>query len=218
MDTTKEPSGTSRRQFLQAAGGSMGLAWLAASWPTIVAASEHAHAMAAADTANRSKLLFLTPAQARDVDAIATQIVPSGATPGAHEAGVVYFIDQMHAGHWQEHGKEFLTGLADFQARCSNHHPGTAQFADLSFDEQTAYLHHVQKTPFFNGMRFMTVIGLLALPSYGGNADRLGWKLVGFVDQHAWDPPFGHYDAEYRGFVPYPGHTPYMADSTEKSA
>jgi hypothetical protein len=47
------------------------------------------------------------------------------------------------------------------------------------------------------------VLGLLALPSYGGNADKLGWKLVGFVDQHAWQPPFGHYDAGYPGFVPY---------------
>lgn len=218
MDSTNDSSVTSRRQFLQATGGSLGLAWLAASWPTIVAASQHAHAMASADTTDRSKLLFLTPAQARDVDAIASQIIPSGATPGAHEAGVVYFIDQMHAGHWQDHGKDFLAGLADFQARCAKHHAGTAQFADLALDEQTAYLHHVQKTPFFNGMRFLTVIGLLALPAYGGNADKLGWKLVGFVDQHAWDPPFGHYDAEYRGFEPYPGHVPYMASPAEQAS
>ncbi|MDH4256161.1 MAG: gluconate 2-dehydrogenase subunit 3 family protein, partial [Gammaproteobacteria bacterium] len=66
-----------------------------------------------------------------------------------------------------------------------------------------AYLKHIEHTPFFGGMRFLTVLGLLALPSYGGNAGKLGWKLVGFVDQHAWQPPFGHYDAEYAGFVPY---------------
>lgn len=212
-----DSSGTSRRQFLQATGGTLGLAWLATSWPQVVAASEHGHAMASADTADRSKLLFLTPAQARDVDAIASQIVPSGATPGAHEAGVVYFIDKMHAGHWQDHGKEFVAGLTDFQARCAKHHAGTAQFADLPFDEQTAYLRHVERTPFFSGMRFLTIIGLLALPSYGGNADKAGWKLVGFVDQHAWDPPFGHYDAEYTGFVPYPGHAPYMATKEQQS-
>lgn len=218
MDSKMESSGTSRRQFLQVTGGSLGLAWLATSWPTIVAASEHAHEMATADTADRTRLLFLSPTEARDVAAIAAQIVPSGDTPGAHEAGVVFFIDQMHAGHWQQFGKEFRAGLADFQARCAKHHPGTAQFADLPFDEQTAYLRHVQKTPFFNGMRFMTVIGLLALPSYGGNAGKAGWKLVGFIDQHAWDPPFGHYDAEYTGFVPYAGHEPYMATSGEASS
>ena len=60
----------------------------------------------------------------------------------------------------------------------------------------------VEKTPGWR-RHIPAVLGLLALPSYGGNADKLGWKLVGFVDQHAWQPPFGHYDAEYAGFVPY---------------
>jgi gluconate 2-dehydrogenase gamma chain len=23
------------------------------------------------------------------------------------------------------------------------------------------------------------------------------------VDQHAWEPPFGHYDVDYPGFQPY---------------
>jgi hypothetical protein len=50
----------------------------------------------------------------------------------------------------------------------------------------------------------LTVAGLLALPSYGGNENRSGWKLVGFVDQHVWSPPFGHYDKDYPGFEPYP--------------
>ena len=199
MDATD----TSRRKFLQASGGTLGLAWLATSWPQVVAAAEHAHAMAMADTADRSKFLLLTAAQARDVDAIASQIVPSGTTPGAHEAGVVYFIDHVHAGLWKENGQEFLAGLTDFQAKCARHHAGVAQFADLPGDEQIAYLKHMEHEPFFGNMRFLTVLGLLALPSYGGNADKLGWKLVGFVDQHAWQPPFGHYDAEYAGFVPY---------------
>jgi hypothetical protein len=26
---------------------------------------------------------------------------------------------------------------------------------------------------------------------------------MGFVDQHAFTPPFGHYDRQYTGFVPY---------------
>jgi len=26
---------------------------------------------------------------------------------------------------------------------------------------------------------------------------------MGFVDQHAFAPPFGYYDAQYQGFVPY---------------
>ena len=155
---------------------------------------EHAHGMASADSADRTALFVLTPAQARDVEAIASQIVPSGATPGAREAGVVYFIDHIHHGIWASGAKEFLDGLTEFQAACAKHHPGAAQFADLAADDQLAYLKQIERTPFFGQMRFLTVLGLLALPSYGGNANKVGWQLVGFIDQHVWEPPFGHYD------------------------
>lgn len=198
-----DPTATSRREFLQGAGGALGLAWLAAQWPQVAAAAQHAHAAASADTADRTRFKLLTPVQARDIDAIAAQIVPSGATPGAREAGVVYFIDHIHTGLWADGAQRFLAGLASFQAACAKHHPGTAQFADLPADEQLAYLQHVERTPFFGQMRFLTVLGLLALPSYGGNASKAGWKLVGFVDQHIWDPPFGYYDKDYPGFAPY---------------
>lgn len=193
---------TSRRQFLQASGGTLGTAWVAAHWPEIAAAAEHAHAVAAvpADHAFRA----LTAGQARDVEAIAAQIVPSGDTPGAREAGVVHFIDQILAGLFAGRAQEFHSGLAAFQADCTARHPGSGRFADLSPAEQLTHLKSVETTPFFASMRLLTLLGLLSLPSYGGNANKLGWKLVGFVDQHAWAAPFGHYDGEYAGFEPYP--------------
>jgi hypothetical protein len=52
-------------------------------------------------------------------------------------------------------------------------------------------------------VRFLTILGLLALPRYGGNRDEIGWKLIGFNDAHAFNPPFGYYDRDYPGFVPY---------------
>ena len=55
------------------------------------------------------------------------------------------------------------------------------------------------------------MLGLLALPQYGGNHDFAGWKLIGVVDNHYWEPPFGYYDQDYAGFVPYPGTKPYTA-------
>lgn len=193
----------SRRRFLQASGGSLGFAWLAANWPQIAAAAEHAHAASMADRGDRSLLRVLSATQARDVEAITAQIVPGGETPGAREAAVVYFIDQVHAGPWASGAAQFLAGLEDFRARCARHHPGTRHFADLTDAEQLAYLQHVERTPFFEQVRFLTVVGLLASPRYGGNLQKNGWKLVGFVDQHAWQPPFGHYDSGYEGFTPY---------------
>jgi len=200
-----EAMDTSRRNFLRTSSSALGVAWLSVNWPGIAAAAEHAHAAMVADPAERTRLRTLTAAQARDVEAIAGQIVPSGAAPGAHEAGVVYFIDHVHAGIFAQQSAAFLTGLQEFQRQCARHHAGTVQFADLPAGDQLAYLQHMQHTPFFGQMRFLTVLGLLSSPSYGGNADKVGWRLVGFVDRHVWESPYGHYDRNYPGFAPYPG-------------
>jgi gluconate 2-dehydrogenase gamma chain len=190
-----------RRRFLQASGGALGAGWLALHWPQLAAAAEHAHAAAAGETPRAFKLL--TPAEARDVEAIAAQIVPSGATPGAREAGVVYFVDHIHAGLYAAEAAAFRAGLTAFQQSVAEAHPDAGSFADLSEPAQLAYLKSIERTTFFERMRFLTVLGLLALPSYGGNRDKAGWKMVGFVDQHAWEPPFGHYDVDYPGFKPF---------------
>jgi gluconate 2-dehydrogenase gamma chain len=192
---------TSRRQFLQAAGGAVGTGWLALHWSQIASAAEHAR-HAAEGKVDRS-LRLLTPVQARDVDAIAAQIVPGGATPGAREAGVLFFVDHVHAGLFAPQAPAFLAGLAAFQAAFAQDHSGVQQFADLPEADQVTYLASIEQTPFFARMRFLTVLGLLALPSYGGNAGKAGWKLVGFDDRHVWEPPFGHYDRDYAGFEHY---------------
>ena len=196
-----DKNNTSRRQFLRAAGGTLGAAWLAAHWPELAGAAQHAHAAAAGRTDHRFRLL--SAEQARDVEAIAAQIVPSGDTPGPREAGVVYFIDQVQTGVYASAAPAFLANLAAFQSDFANSGAGPGQFADLSGSEQLSYLKGIETTPFFGTMRFLTVLGLLSLPSYGGNEGKAGWKLVGFVDQHIWEPPFGHYDRGYPGFEPY---------------
>jgi len=192
---------TSRREFLRASGGALGAAWLGIHWPELATAAQHAHEVAAGRVDH--EFMVLTASQARDVAAIAAQVVPSGDTPGASEAGVVYFIDHIHAGLYARSAPEFLAGLAAFQAEFARQHPGTGPFADLDAPGQRAHLKSIELTPFFGTMKYLTIVGLLALPSYGGNEHKLGWKLAGFVDQHAWTPPFGHYDRDYAGFVPY---------------
>ena len=49
---------------------------------------------------------------------------------------------------------------------------------------------------------------MFSMPAYGGNRDGVGWKLIGFDDQHAFQSPFGHYDRDYPGFVVDPSGTP----------
>jgi gluconate 2-dehydrogenase gamma chain len=36
---------------------------------------------------------------------------------------------------------------------------------------------------------------MLSNPEYGGNFNKMGWKLIGFDDRFSWAPPFGWYDA-----------------------
>ena len=36
---------------------------------------------------------------------------------------------------------------------------------------------------------------MFADPSWGGNREQAGWKLLGFDPRGIWQPPFGAYDA-----------------------
>jgi gluconate 2-dehydrogenase gamma chain len=206
----------SRRQFLAAVGNLASAGWIAMNWPQIAVAAEHAghaaHDMAAHDTtAPPTTLTTLSAAEAADVDAIANQIVPGGATPGARDARVIYFIDNALGSFFAGQLPAFRKGLAEFQSAYAARHGADKPFFAAPEAQQIAWLQEVDKTPFFTAVRRLTVVGLIALPKYGGNHDNLGWKLIGVEDQHAWEPPFGYYDQDYAGFQPYPGTKPYTA-------
>jgi Gluconate 2-dehydrogenase subunit 3 len=194
------PSGNSRRSFLLASGAAFSGVWIAAQWPAIAAAAQHAENMPAA--VSPAHLEFLTVADAADVEALCAQIVPSGATPGAREAHTVYFIDKSLSTYFTSMAPDFRLGLAEFQTRFRAVNPLKA-FAAAGVPIQESFLKGVDRTPFFETTRFLTVLGLFSSPKYGGNYQGSGWKLMGFVDQHAFAPPFGYYDAQYEGFVPY---------------
>ena len=142
----------------------------------------------------------MSASEAADVEAITAQIVPTDDTPGAREAGVVHFIDRALATFFAAQAAVFLAGLADFRARSAAAYPARAAFAGWSSAEQVEYLATVDKTPFFTTLRDMTLIGLLCKPEYGGNRDGVCWRMIGFVDEHAFQPPFGYYDRDYPGF------------------
>jgi len=191
----------SRRNFLLTGTGALTSTWLAANWPGIAAAAEHAaHVALATEPATFG---YLSAADAADVEALTAQIIPSGATPGAREARAVYFIDRALATFFADRAPAFRAGLAQFQKSFRAAHPETTTFAAASSADQIAYLQRVDATPFFESARVLTIIGTLAAEKYGGNHEGLGWKMLGFEDQHVFEPPFGDYDRTYTGFVPY---------------
>jgi gluconate 2-dehydrogenase gamma chain len=191
---------SSRRAFLRALAGVAGGAWLTLDWSAIAAAHED-HAT---NAAGASFTPFLTKKELADVDAIAAQIIPTDSTPGAREAGVGEFIDRALATYLARMAPTFRNQLTEFRAQCAGRYPNDASFAELTTVQQIEFLKSVEKTPFFGSMRLLTVIGMFAMPQYGGNRDGIGWKLLGFEDRHVFVPPFGYYDANYPGFEAQP--------------
>jgi len=197
----------SRRQFLSAVGNLASAAWITLNWSSIASAG---HGMADGD-APPTTIKTLSPAEAADIDAIANQVIPGGTTPGARDARVLIFIDNALGSFFAGQLPAFRAGLAEFSAAYAKRYGADKPFAAAPDAQQVEWLKQVEKTPFFNAVRRLTILGLIALPKYGGNRDYLGWKLLGVENNHVWEPPFGFYDKDYPGFEPYPGTKPYTA-------
>ncbi len=201
----------SRRQFLTAIGNLASAGWIALNWPQIAVAAEHADHAAHDMKAAPAKLTTLNGADAAEVDAIANLIVPGGASPGARDIRVVYFIDNALGSFFAAQLPSFRQGLAEFQSGYAVKNGADKPFSAGSEAQQIAWLHEVDETPFFSAVRRLTVLGITAMPKYGGNYEGLGTKLIGVIDSHYWEPPFGYYDQNYAGFEAYPGTKPYTA-------
>ena len=187
----------SRRKFLvESVSGLTGLstAWLTANYTGILEAEEFAQQ--AAKWVTTPRLGFFTEEQAADIDAMASQIIPTDDTPGAHEARVVFFIDRALVTFARDSKPIYLQGLKDLQAKTKELFPSATKFSALTAPQQIQVLTAIEKTPFFNTVRTHTVTGFFASPIHGGNHDKVGWKLIGFDDSLDFKPPFGYYDAQ----------------------
>jgi hypothetical protein len=183
-----------RRNFLQGTGGFVAGTLMRAGVPALAATSQ------AACSARDAGADFetISGAEAREIIALAARIIPTTDTPGATEAGAVYFFDQALGSFFAGQLEAGRMMLAEFQSGVAAAYPGAERFSDLDEADQDAYLKANEQTPFFQGVRFFTIFGVFCLSKYGGNRDDVGWKLIGMDGPpHAWSYPFGYYDAEY---------------------
>jgi gluconate 2-dehydrogenase gamma chain len=139
---------------------------------------------------------FFTPEQAKDVDAICSQIIPTDDSPGAHEAHVVNFIDHTLAKYDMQLQPEFLKALQAFSTEAHKQVPTATHFSDLDDAQQKSVMKALDTSEAFQNMRFATVLGFFSDPKHGGNRDQIGWKLIQFDNAGMYEPPFGYYDAE----------------------
>jgi len=212
----------SRRRFLSQAGIGVGAAWVSAHWPEMVAAATHAHQ--AAQSGAAYKFEFFTPAEATEIDALSARIIPTDDTPGAREAGVLYFIDRALVTFASGDQQKYREGLPELQSAVRAKFPGVEKFSALTPEQQDELLHAIEasqpeKAPrqrrvntaqtFLEALRVATISGFLIDPETGlGNRGGVGWKVIGREPAHSFQPPFGYYDKDYPGWQP----APKMAD------
>jgi gluconate 2-dehydrogenase gamma chain len=189
-----ETQGPSRRSVLIGAVSGLSSIWLATHLPGILAATEHAHTIA--KSGRPGTFAFFSRDEAVEVESLAAQIIPKDDTPGAREAGTIYFIDRILTTFEQDKQTTYKQGLSELQAKTHELFPSVDKFSDLNSDQQGQVLTAIEKTPFFAQVRLHTIVGFFANPEYGGNQDKVGWNLIGFEDKFDWQPPFGHYDSD----------------------
>ena len=136
---------------------------------------------ARAQAAVAESFISFTAEEAQTVKAIVARIIPSDENgPGALEARADRFIDRALAGALKASRPAYATGLAAVNAAARNSR--SKDFSQLSAADQDAVLTSVQQTSaqFFNLIRAHTIQGTFSDPFYGGNANFIGWDLIGY--------------------------------------
>jgi gluconate 2-dehydrogenase gamma chain len=133
---------------------------------------------------------------AAEVEALTETILPADTTPGAKEAGVVWFIDGALAGFDKSLGPAYQAGLADVQARRKRLFPNSVSVAGLTPAECHTLVADFEKAEFFAVLRQHTILGFFGNPKYGGNRNGAAAKLLGIQEATMYMPPFGYYDRE----------------------
>ena len=187
-----EPAGAqfSRRQLLKRAG-LVGAAAIATPIGTLVPSTRLSQSAAQARTAigPGQALETLTAVEGETLEAITARLIPTDANgPGALEAQAARYIDRALGGALASSHDAYRGGLAavDAYARTSKGSP----FAKLAAADQDAVLRDMEAnvasgfvpdaSTFFNLVRAHTIQGTFCDPYYGGNADFVGWDLIGY--------------------------------------
>jgi len=143
----------------------------------------------AAQQAPLDGFVTLTAPEADTLEAVVARLIPTDENgPGATEARAAYYIDRALGGALSASREIYAAGLAatDAYARASK----GAAFATLAPADQDAILGQMEEGvatgfepssgSFFNLVRGHTIQGTFCDPYYGGNADFVGWDLIGY--------------------------------------
>jgi len=136
---------------------------------------------ARAQAAIAETFISFTPAEAETLRAIVARLIPADENgPGALEARADRYIDRALSGALKSSRAAYTTGLASVNAQAQS--LKNAAFSRLSPADQDAVLTNIQQNAaaFFNLVRNHTIQGTFSDPFYGGNANFIGWDLIGY--------------------------------------
>lgn len=138
--------------------------------------------------ATREPFETLTATEAATLEAIVARLIPTDANgPGAAEARAARYIDRALGGFLAPSLPVYRAGLAGIETY-SRAAKGIA-FTQLSAQEQDAVLTDVERNAargfsgasfFFSVVLSHTIQGTFCDPFYGGNANFVGWDLLGY--------------------------------------
>ena len=146
------------------------------------------------DKSLRIPLRFFDEGEALLAAAAASRIFPSDVSgPGAKEAGVVIYIDRQLAGPYGSDRYRYTQGPFEdapaefgYQGKATPREiyreglKGLTGFDQLNAEEQDATLERIEASVFFSLLRQHTIEGMFSDPMHGGNADMVGWQLIGY--------------------------------------
>ena len=191
---SEDPTHPTRRDFVATSSSALGGAWLLGLGPLI------AMTQACARDALRDGAGFVvfTPREAADFEALSARILPTDDTPGAREAGSVYFADRALDTFAADLLPIVRGGLGSLDERVGATFADAGAFADLDETRQDQIVGTTeQEDPgFFFFARALVMMGVVSNPEYGGNRAGVGWGLLGFEPTFQYQPPFGFYDRD----------------------
>ena len=181
------PRDVSRRSLFKQVGAAGAAA--VAGTPLAPGLAQERAAPSTTAMAQLEALETLTAAEADALEAIVARLIPTDENgPGAAEARAAHYIDRALAGPLRSSREAYAAGLAALDVYAQS--KDGALFARLSAPDQDAILADMEKNvatgfvpnaaTFFNLVRAHTIQGTFCDPYYGGNANFVGWDLIGF--------------------------------------
>lgn len=192
-----------RREFIELSAKGLGglLIYSLAGAPIVVSARQGKVKVA---------LRFFSGREAKVIVAACERIFPADESgPGATQAGAMVYIDRQLAGpygtdKYRYTKPPFVKSLPahGYQGRDNPQQTYRKGIAELGADfvaldgaQQDERLAAIEKTHFFQLLRQHTIEGMFCDPMHGGNADLIGWQLLGYPGpQMSYRAQMGHYN------------------------